>query len=292
MTDFNYLPFNKTCVYEEFSLENINSYSRTGTVHTNKILSFINAVLNACSKKFLTTRDEDNKIKQINDFEKFIIDKISSSLVEYKNKTKELFLDIIESIYNYIENDIDNVLEEIKVNLEINKIICDIIPIDKYKKIINRVMNRWNDNKNITFMNNLISEIMLYVEYDEILDDIEIEKAEYIKKRICDFNDIVNNKVKKIINEPEEPNDVNDVNDLLIKNISEHFDCNIFIIDFHKNIPLNLYDYEKDNYIVIISFDNKHYEILGKCLANNKIQREFKRNDNIIKSLKKIDLNL
>ena len=111
MSDFNYLPFNKTCVYEEFSLENINSYSRTGTVHTNKILSFINAVLNACSKKFLTTRDEDNKIKQINDFEKFIIDKISSSLVEYKNKTKELFLDIIESIYNYIENDIDNVLE-------------------------------------------------------------------------------------------------------------------------------------------------------------------------------------
>ena len=28
MTDFNYLPFNKTCVYEEFSLENINSYYR------------------------------------------------------------------------------------------------------------------------------------------------------------------------------------------------------------------------------------------------------------------------
>jgi hypothetical protein len=293
MTNFNYLPFNKTCVYEEFSLENICSYSRTGTIDTNKILSFINAVLNACSKKFLTTRDEDIKIKQINDFEKFIINNIktSSSFVEYKNKTKELFLDILKSIYNYIENDVDtedykDVLDEIKVNLEINKIICDIIPIDKHKKIIDRVMNRWNDNKNNTFITNLISEIMLYIEYEEILDDIEIEKVEYIKKHISVFNDIVNDKLKTIINEPEEIN--NDVNNLLIKHISEHFNCNIYIIDFNKNIPLNFYNYEKDNYIVIISFDDVHYEILGKCLPNNKIQREFARNDSIIKSLEKI----
>uniref|UniRef100_A0A6C0DZZ6 Uncharacterized protein n=1 Tax=viral metagenome TaxID=1070528 RepID=A0A6C0DZZ6_9ZZZZ len=289
MSDFNYLPFNKTCVYD-FSLENIDSYCRTGTVNSTKVLSFINAVLNGCSKKFLTTRDEDNKIKQINDFQTFIIDSIKKSIsfTEYKNKTNEFFLDIVESIYNYIENDIDNknkdVLDEIKVNLEINKIICDIIPIDTYKKIINRVMSKWNDNKNKTFITNIISEIMFYTEYEEIFDnDIETEKIEYIKKHICNFNNIVNNKVKTIINEPEEPNDVND---LLIKNISEYFDCNIYIVDFNKNTTFNFYDYEKDNYIVVISFNDEHYEILGKCLPNNKIQREFKSSDNIVKSFK------
>ena len=276
MTDFNYLPFNKTCIYE-FSLENIDSYCRTGTVKTNKILSFINAVLNACSKKFLTTRDEDNKIKQINEFEKYIINDIKKliSFSEYKDRTKYLFFDILKTNYDSIEN------EE-----ELNKIICDIIPLDSYKKILNRAMKKWNDNKNKTFIDNIIAETMLYIEYEEILDDIEIEKAEYIKKHICNFNNTINDKIKIIVNEPNEPNEPNDVNELLIKHISEHFDCNIYIIDFSTNRPLNFYDYAKENYIIIISFDDVYYEIFGKCLSNNKIQREFRSNDNIIKSLK------
>ena len=276
MTDFNYLPFNKTCVYD-FPLENINSYCRSGTVKTDRISSFINAVLNACSKKFLTTRDEDSKIKQIDDFIKYITNEIKNSIsfTSYKNKTKDLFFDILKTNYDSIDNDDDD---------ELNVIIRDIIPLDSYKKIINRVMKKWNDNKNKTFIDNIISETMIYLEYEEILDDIEIEKAEYIKKHICNFNNTINDKIKIIVNEPDEPNDINE---LLIKYISEHFDCNIYIIDFDKKTPLSIYDYKKQNYIVIISFDDVYYEIFGKCLPNNKIQREFGCNDNIIKSLKK-----
>jgi hypothetical protein len=61
-----------------------------------------------------------------------------------------------------------------------------------------------------------------------------------------------------------------------------YFKSNIIFIDSNLNLPFMLTELSDElKSVIILSFDMKHFEVIGKLLENNRIQREFTINDSI-----------
>ena len=51
----------------------------------------------------------------------------------------------------------------------------------------------------------------------------------------------------------------------------------------YMNLPFILNEVSEElKSVIILSFDMKHFEVIGKLLENNRIQREFTLNDSIL----------
>lgn len=294
MTEYNYLPFNKTCVYT-FPVEPENTYCRTGCIKTDKISSFFNSILYGCSKKFLTSRYDDDKIKQINDFKQdiFKIIKQTDEFTSYTKNISEMFINIISNIFeslnddDYEEEEYNDVIEIVKKDVDINSIILNLISVDDFTRIVKKTIKKATDNSFNSFRDNIMLETMTFINYEELLDDVDDDKAKYIKKAICYLNDIILDKISSSINEPREPDAVNQT---IIKTVSDYLEYNIYILDFKtKQILMTSDIIQPRNSIFVISFDDKYFEILGKCNQNNKIQREFSYDDLIVQEFNKTD---
>ena len=159
MTDFNYLPFNKTCIFSSpITSSSTDEICRTGTLnHEEKdddtyiITSFLNACLYSCSKKFLTSRDEEDRIKQVDEFKSLIFKKIQEKepFTNYMNSFISTFLEILSLVFNFIEDDDDENLNDVNETIkdisdllnkdkELYKIICNLITFESFEKIINK----------------------------------------------------------------------------------------------------------------------------------------------------------
>ena len=294
MSDFNNLPFNKTCVFNSH-IEGSDTLVRTGTMN-NDILSIFNSILYACSKKFIINTDENEKIKQIHDFKDYIFNMYSET-DKFKLFNK-LFIDFIynklEQLYGFLNEDLEEVDKDVKFimnkllidedSIELYKLITEIVPIDGFKKIYNITLKKWTDNSVDKFRNILLKETIKYTSYNDIFDEIDKEKGDFIKKSILILLDIIINIAKNNFTQPQLPNIVDSE---LINFLSDKFEYDIYFIDSKTRKPFILKDQNilHIKSIVILSFDNKKFEIVGKLLKNNKIQREFMPYDDVIKSI-------
>lgn len=294
MSDFNNLPFNKTCVFNSY-IEGSDTLVRTGTIN-NDILSIFNSILYACSKKFIINTDENEKIKQIYDFKDYIFNMYSET-DKFKLFNK-LFNDFtynkLEQLYGFLNEDLDEVDKDVKFimnkllideeSIELYKLITEIVPLEGFKKIYNIILKKWTNNSIETFRNILLKETVKYTGYNDIFDEISKEKGDFIKKSILILLDIIINIAKNNFTQPQLP-DV--VDSELINFLSDKFEYDIYFIDSKSRKPFILKDQNilHIKSIVILSFDNKKFEIVGKLLNNNKIQREFMPYDDVVKSI-------
>lgn len=295
MQNFNYLPLNKTVVFES-KIDTVNDLCRTGTINTNPIDSFINSVLYAFSKKFILTRDECDKINQINELKSFIFSKIeeSDSFTHFRDNVSSKFIEYLDIIYSYIESlnydngdqflipdEINDIINKINDNSELYNIINEMISFDNFQKILKRLKKKWSDYKINTFREIILSEIMTFINYEDLLENVDESKSEFIKNSITYFIELIINKIN--IPEPYIPSFLS----LDILNIvSNHFKCDIYFIDSSTRLPIVLFNDYKTNdniSIILLSFDNNHFETIGKLNSNKRIQRQFHSYDEIIK---------
>jgi hypothetical protein len=323
MSDFNYLPFNKNFGYKSpISDDNI---CRTGTVKNDCISSFLNAVLYGCSINFNILKSEEEKIEKIKELKEIILNKIKDS-DEFKNyllNVKEKFVENLNMICDYIENQFNesneqesneeesnekgsneeesneedvNIVDsysfssEINSNIQLYKVIIDLVNIDDYTKILKKTI-RNSDNNFESFRHNLMVETMKFIDYEDLLEDVDEERVKYIKKNVCYFLDLALNDID--VKEPQIP-DV--VTPEIIKLTSKQFEnCDIYFVDWDTKLPKLIEGYKPSNIntsIIILSFnDNDHFEIIGKTVnvdsdtKKHKIKRDFKPFDDIIKSI-------
>jgi hypothetical protein len=294
MNDFNYLPFNKNFGYKSPINDDI---CRTGTVKDDCISSFLNAVLCGCSVKFNTLRNDDEKIEKIKEFKENIVKQFNEQFKNYLSELKDKFFENLEIVFDFInadaeENDKNNYsfASEIKSELELYKIIIELITLDDYTKIMKKVMRNCKDNKFETFRKNIIDETIKFIDYEDILEDVEDERINYIKKSVCYFIDLVLDDIN--IEEPQIP-DV--VTPEIIISASKSFDnCDIYFVDWDTKLPKLIDGYKhsgNDKSIILLTFNNNtHFEIIGKTVSvdsdkKHKIKREFMPFDDIIKSI-------
>jgi hypothetical protein len=134
-------------------------------------------------------------------------------------------------------------------------------------------------------------ETMKFIDYEDLLEDVDEERVKYIKKNVCYFLDLALNDID--VKEPQIP-DV--VTSEIIKLTSKQFEnCDIYFVDWDTKLPKLIEGYKPSNIntsIIILSFnDNDHFEIIGKTVnvdsdtKKHKIKRDFKPFDDIIKSI-------
>jgi hypothetical protein len=293
MNDFNYLPFNKNFGYKSPISDEI---CRTGTLKDDSISSFLNAVLYGCSIKFNILKD-DEKLEKIKELKDFIISRIkdSESFKNYLSDISDKFFEILNKIKNFIndEEEIEDsvsFVSKIKPNIELYKIIIELITIDDYVKIVKKTLRNCTDNKFKTFRHNIMIETIKFIDYEDILEDVDEERVKYIKKSVCYFIDLILDEIN--IEEPTVP-DV--VTPQIIKLASKYFDnCDIYFIDWETKLPTIIDGYKhsnSNNSIILLTFHNSHFEIIGKTIGidsetkKHKIKREFMPFDDIIKSI-------
>jgi hypothetical protein len=279
MSDFNNLPFNKTCVFNS-PIEGNETLVRTGTIN-NDIFSIFNSLLYACSKKFIINVEEDEKIKQIHDFKDYIFDMYSKS-----DKFKTFNKNFNDFVYNKLEQ-IYGFLNKLLIDedsIELYELITELIPLTGFKKIYNIISKKWTNNSIENYRDILLKETIKYVSYNDIFDEISKEKGDFIKKNILILLDIILSIAKKNFTQPELPSSVNTD---LINFLSDKFEYDIYFIDSKTRKPFIFKDQNILNIksIIILSFDNNKFEIVGKLLKNNKIQREFMPYEDIVKSI-------
>jgi hypothetical protein len=293
MNDFNYLPFNKNFGYKSPISDEI---CRTGTVKHDSISSFLNAVLYGCSIKFNILKDEE-KLEKIKEFKDFIISQIkdSESFKNYLTEISDKFFEVLNKIFDFINDDCESEIEKdsfskIKSNIKLYKIISELITIDDYVKIIKKTLRQCDDNKFETFRHNILTETIKFIDYEDILEDVDDEKVKYIKKNVCYFIDLVLDEI-----DIEEPTIPDVVTPQIIKLASKYFDnCDIYFIDWETKLTILIDGYKhsnNNNSIILLTFHNSHFEIIGKTVGidsdtkKHKIKREFKPFDDIIKSI-------
>lgn len=287
--------FNKSVVFVS-PIEDVNTLCKSGTIINDTIGSFVNTVLYALSNEFISEKDENKRITQIDTFKNNIFNEIYKTDINYnkfKSDVKTNFLDILTNINSFLKNEENNLetelKEKLKIHLDIMNIIFELININNFEKIINKVIKKWEDYVYVTFRKDIMIETIKFIDYIDTLEDIEAEKIIYIKKYICYLIDLIMTDVNLKIVEPSLPTKVTPI---ILNIILKHFDCDIYFIDAITKYPKYFDTYKETRSkisIIILSYDDdKHFEIIGRCLGDSndtKIQRQFKPYDELIKSI-------
>jgi len=292
MDKLNILPPNDTRVFHS-SIEGNNCLVRTGTIN-DKILSFFNSILLACSKNFKNMRldERENLCKKIRDN---IFVKITKN--QWKINGINLFKTILEStlkdFYDFINTNktINNIsikkigkqLITSKKQFDLFKIITEILP---YSTILSN-----NDSENIEdFKTKVFVNLKKFLITLEIFDDLSEEQTEHLIKNISDFIKLILNEVEYVSFKTYEY-DIKDINDIVVDTVSSYFNTNIYFLNSKTRMPFILNDFNNfkhANSIIIINIDNKQYEVVGVLTHGNIINRNFISNDKLILKINSI----
>ena len=286
MTNFNFLPFNKNC---KFKCDLDEHLVRTGMIEKNPLLSLVNAVLFSTSKKYNDIKNSDDKVKYVYDFYEYIINKFNGEVnkdfkMDVINDFNNLYLLTIDFINEDGEYMNEKMKKEIQNNFEVFSLIVDIIE-DDFSIILKKSLKGWNSCKYDDLRRSLMKEILRYLEYVEILDNLENEKQDFIKRKMCLLFDLILDEIRE---KRDEPKLESDVNNELVKFIADYFDCNIYFLDAESKSPIKSeINYEDNTSIIILSFDKKHFEPISKYVEEEKkLIKEFKPNEDVLQSFK------
>jgi hypothetical protein len=122
----------------------------------------------------------------------------------------------------------------------------------------------------------------------ELIPKNEIEKRK--PEQILDYAEMIFNKVD--IDKKKKKYFLEKFADMIeyayknSKDIFEHkIKRDIYIFDSTTRLPVKSLEVKKRKSMFVLQFDDGHYEILGKLLAGNKIQRVFSPDDNLVKTV-------
>lgn len=295
MEQLELLPFNKTVQFDNnFSADCL---VRTGTF-PNTLDSLLNCLLQACSKKFVADSTE-NKTKSVTQTKSNIMRKYlqSSIFSDFHNQFLQSFKKLITDFYSYLsskdDNEIDDNLKHLLFHIfkdndqsliDLYILICEIIPLHNggIERIFKNCSKIWNYESNKEDLKNIfLKEVKKFLNYNEIFENITVEKANYIKVNAILMFDLM---LQTIFNNIQSPDFiVTEINVHMLNTIKLYFKSNIIFIDSNLNLPLILNEVSEElKSVIILSFDMKHFEVIGKLLENNRIQREFTLNDSIL----------
>jgi len=296
MEPIEQLPFNKTVQYDNATISGIDCLVRTGTL-PNTFDSLLNCLLQACSKKFVADSTE-NKTKSLNVTKNNIQRKYlqSSIFMDFHNQFLQSFHKLISDFYLYLsskdDNEIDDNLKHLLFHIFKNNdqslidlyiLICDIIPLNNsgIERIFKNCSKIWSCESNTDDLKNIfLKEVKKFLNYNEIFENIPVEKANYIKVNSIIMFDLMLQTIFTHLPSPDFS--VSNINSNLLNTLKQYFKCNIIFVDSNLNLPFILNELTDElKTVFILSFDMKHFEVIGKLLQNNRIQREFTVNDSI-----------
>jgi hypothetical protein len=287
------LNFNDTQPYS-CKYEGIAPLVRTGTVDTNSIESFCNALLLSCSKKFITS-DEDVKHSFINKLQTDFNIKYreSQSFSEFFNSLETHINTLYEDFFNFVlygtnvtdsltqllhvvfstTNDDEENSNKTKLN-NFQTIFKNILSLSDFKKVVSHMKRNAHSLNEVR--ENLISDFQHFIKFKiDKSSQFLLFNAIFLVKSIFDV----------VVNGIKTPNFNNtETNETIYDIASNHFQINIFILQQDKLIYNSNYESKRKS-VVLLLFDNNHYEIVGKLRQPDIINRQFLPHEDVIQSM-------
>ena len=290
-------------------IEDDHSYAVEGLVVEN---CFFHALLHAYSKDYVSMNSGGRMkfVKRLRSSIAMKIDKsrwesLSNGLIS-KIPFQENVNTILSDFYRYIARGgsgrtksvrkiIRTLIQDEKADTEAYKLVMEMVPLDKgfEKNILPSAYEKCNDNKIEKCKNTIIQYSVRYYkkEFEKLEGHLEKDRIEYyLKKMELMIQEIVNEAEETAYTEYiESLHDVStEVDSYTIGLISDKFNRDIYFIDSRTRMPYR--DASGDNIrkrksIIVMWTGGCHYEIVGRLLAGNRIQREFDFKDSLIKRI-------
>jgi hypothetical protein len=241
-------------------------------VRTGTLGPIIHSILHACSKEYVA-KNNDNRKQYAKDLLKSILDEKGwVKTNEGKKLTHDNIVEIVEGFYEYVNDDespdskiVKKVIKKLNATEKISvyRLITELIPVNEMLKIDNI----------INFLNNTGEMQKLPQEKSNFIRDI-VQDFINITTKVATHNAFKSYRENINISDPE-----------VITLLSQYFECDIYIINDKDRIPYHLEGNGDQKSIIILSIA-KDYEIVGRLLPGNKIQREYETNDKLIKKIR------
>ncbi len=269
----------------------------------NNLLIFDNNVDNFLNKKEIIIYGYD----YIPKFDKKIIDKINSKIVEKKIKNYNHDIYEFKTIKEEIEFIVIKIIELINKGIDINDIKLSNVTSEYYNEI-ERIFNFYNipvqlPNQSNIYDTLLISDFINLIKNHDINETLELLKQKYNLK--LEENNYIYNKLIDILNKYTFCDSYIDVIDMLIydfkhtKNYNKKIINKVEVIDLKNNII------NDNNYIFLIGFNQGNIPLIHKDedyitdsikftldieTTEEKNKQEKVRIINIIKSIKNLTI--
>jgi hypothetical protein len=305
MSVLTILPVNKTVVFYS-PIEGENTLVRTGTIGDGSC--FFHALLHAYSKDY-ASMDQTGRRKYVKRLRASIASKVDKNQWENlsggliaKIPFQENINSLLSEFYVYIKSSklgssksfrkvIQNINEK---DIDAYKLIIEMIPLEEFEKNILPSVYKKCETYNVSKCKNYIKKYA--VKYYKKMFDLLNGKLD--KDRINFYLKKLKHLMGYIADEAEQSayidyienlnNSSMEVDSYTIGIISEKFNRDIYFIDSRTRMPYrdaNDKNTKKRKSIIVMWTGGCHYEIVGKLLTGNRIQREFSKKDEIIQRL-------
>ena len=297
------LPVNKFVVFYS-PIEGEDVLVRTGTISEGS--SFFHAVLHGYSREYINMNRTD-RVKFVRRLRASMAGKTSKDDWEElgggliaKMPFQEALSELLKAVYSHLDKagEIQNRAtrrvikflsnKDQKQNaLEEYKIITELIPYkDGFLDII--LPNAYNAENVTEIMDLVHEETINYIMTVPEMKHLSKEKVEYIQDMVTDFISAVlkeaeNSAYSEYIKGLETTKET--VGEFTVNYISERLNRNIYFLDPTQREPFNPSNsaYRSDRKgIIILRIKENHYEVVGRLLSGNKIQRDFSPDDSLI----------
>lgn len=305
LTRLNILPVNKTVVFYS-PLEGKDVLVRTGTIGDGSCL--VHSILQACSNEYVIMNLEERRdyVKKIRSslaekISKNSWEKLSDGIIAkiaFQEKVNYLFSKFLKYISdsNHISSSIKKIIKNIiveKDDLEAYKLLFELVSLeDMEKKVLPESYKNCEDkilSESISII--LKSSKKYYKKLFEGIDELDksqkqffINKFETVIKEVLEqaseicYNEYIHNLKTSSV----------DIDTFSIDLISDYFDIDIYFIDSKTRMPYmnsSKNNIKKRTSVIVMWVNECHYEIIGKLLSGNRIQRQFEFDDSIIQCL-------
>ncbi len=310
------LPVDKTVVFNSPLEGDDDTLVRTGTIGEGSC--FFHSVLYGCSKEYAAA-DRKGRAQFVKRLRASMAGKITRESWEElggglvaKIPYQEKVYDILLKFYEYIDNDgggdargrsTRRVIKKLIKNdvdmIELYKVITLIIPLDKgFNQTI--LKNAYDITSTLKIQDSkkaVISEIEKYLKTQPEFKIIDSEKAHYLHDIIVTLLNTVMNEADKSTFETYVKNLKSvetSIDSYSIGEISNRVGRDIYILDGKTRLPY-MNASTKDNIrgrksIILVWVQKRHYEVVGRLLPGNRIQREFHMDDTIVDKINTMHL--
>lgn len=302
------LPVNRTVVFYS-PIEGEDVLVRSGTIAEGSC--FFHALLYAYSQEYIGM-DKAHRMEFVRNLRASMAGKVDKESWEQMGggliarvPFQENVNDILVNFYRFLNNDdrargrntrkvIKKLVGDDPGKLDLYKLISELIPIEEgFEQIILPKAYEKSENESLEDCRAIIiDETIEYVNAKDELHNLAKEKSEYIRNAIRNFLDEVikvaeNSAFKEYVKGLE--NVAEDVDSYTIGLISQRFKRDIYFLDGKNRMPYNNSSTTENlkgrKSMIVLWIGGNHYEIAGRLLPGNRVQRQFDHDDPLIQKL-------
>lgn len=287
---------NKTVVFYS-PVEGQDVLVRTGVMGNDD--SFLHALLHAHSKEYVQEEETEReklvtklKLNLMDKLDKKQWDRESTSLsvqLLFQNLIKDVLVDFYSSVKNEKAGKLSkSIYKSLSKYIETYQIIFELIPIGKMKNILIDVYALCGNDG----MEKCKIEVVKRFKelgndvFGSLGDDLdEKRKSHCIGKLTQLITEIVEGAEDKIRSEYKEKPKKFVLDDYAIELFSNKLNRDIYFINASTRVPYKFGVHTGRKTIILLWMGGSKYEVIGKLLPGNRIQREFYKDDPLVRRI-------